>query len=211
MPRWFWRLTLVGVGAVFLVVMVGALLLRLGAADPPTAPDLRWQDHRLQWASGPSITVPSGEDRWFDPPTAAALENSFTLHLRARLSADSDPATAWGVWIETGDGMRVIYAISGERYTTTRLCPPEPPAEIEDCPALHPDWRWMEYNRLHGPGDINQITLHTESPGMIRLRLNNERMGIAPIQISGRWGVWVRGGREAPGTITWAWAAVYGR
>lgn len=208
-PRWLGWAVGLGVGSVILGVAVGAILLTHGLADPPLAGPLMWEDAALDWASSPALAP--GEGGW-SPAPALLPDRPFTLVIRARLSGDSDPGAAWGVWVETVGGDRVLYAISGELYTTTRRCPAAPPpVEIEACPAVRPDWRWMSYNRLKPPGKSNQITLHAESPGKIRLRLNDEKMGITPLDLTGRWGLWARGGRDSGAQIDWEWAGVYAR
>lgn len=201
-----------GVGAVALVVAGGAIILGLGAADPPVAGPVIWEDTALAWAAGPVLTLEPGAGRWLiGPPEAALPGEAFTLGVRARLSADSDPGAAWGVWLEAADGTRVIYAISGEGYVTTRRCPAGdlPEVAIEACPAVRPEWRWTDYPRLHAPGEVNEIVLHLERAG-VRLRLNRERMGVSPVERTGRWGVWARGGRETGAALEWLSAAVRG-
>ncbi len=196
------------VGSVLLVTLIGVILIRQGATDPPVAGPVIWSDERLAWANGPGITLAAGVDQWWTAPAAAALpEGPITLDVRARLDRDGDPAAAWGVWIERPDGVRVIYAISGEGYLTTRGCEAIP-AALEDCPALRPEWRWMPYPRVQPPGQSNTITLHQEPSGDLRLRLNGEILGAAPVARSGAWGVWARGGRDRAAAITWQRAAV---
>lgn len=225
-PRWVWRLALSGAAFVVAVTISGAVLLGLGAADPPNAGPVMWSDAMLSWAAGPEVVLGAREAEWFDsPPDAVLPEERFTLDVQARLSADAGAGAAWGIWLETQDGARVIYAISGEGYTTTRRCEPSSVGahratplrsplffqqEIEDCPALRPEWRWFAYPRINPPGEPNTITLHVERPGQVRLRLNGEMMGIAPVAWSGRWGVWVRGGRDTAAALRWEYAAVRG-
>jgi hypothetical protein len=211
-PRWVWRLTLGGTALVVIVTAIGAILLGLRAANPPVVGPVVWSDESLRWASGPSVTLAAGGETWFaSPPDAALPGGAFTLDVQARLSRDSGAGAAWGVWLETPDGARVIYAISGEGYTTTRRCDPaliHDGLPIEDCPALRPEWRWFDYPRINPPGASNTITLHVEQPGHVRLRINREIMGIAPVVWTGHWGVWVRGGRDSDAVLTWERATV---
>jgi hypothetical protein len=210
-----WRITLSGVGIVAALTLIGALLLASGLADPPVAGPVSWSDRAFSWANGPEIGLGVGESAWFAAPESASLPaGKFTLSVAASITPDSDPGTAWGIWIETESGDRVVYAISGEGYTTTRLCErgSQGEIEIEDCPALRPEWRWMPYPRIQPPGATNTITLHRETTAdgrsEVRLRINREIMGAAEIAWSGRWGVWLRGGRAAgasglAGAIRW--------
>lgn len=207
-PRWLWIVTFAGAGVIAAITLAGALLLRLGAADPPVAGPVIWEQAGLGWAGGPVMALDPGGSAWFPAPDEAALPGgAFTLDVRARLDGESDPGAAWGVWLETIDGARVIYAASGEGYITTRTCPPGHTGPIDACPALRPDWRWMPYPRVNPPGQRNTITLHQEPSGAIRLRLNGEILGAAPVERSGRWGVWVRGGRSARADIIWEGAS----
>jgi hypothetical protein len=197
-----------GPALVALITLIGAAWLGSGAADPPVVGSVVWSDQTLTWAGGPEMTLTTNQDIWFVAPSKAALPNgAFTLTVQARLSPDVGAGAAWGVWLETADGRRVIYAISSEGYTTTRACDSPSPA-IEDCPALRPEWRWLAYPRIHPPGDANTITLHVERPGCIRLRINREIMGIAPIPYTEAWGVWARGGRAANARLIWERAQI---
>ncbi|WP_119067876.1 hypothetical protein [Aggregatilinea lenta] len=209
-PAWLWRLVLGGTLIVALIVAGGALALGLGAADPPIHGAALWRDESLAWADGPNVTLNANRDVWVTAPDAAALpDDSFTLTVRATLTGGSDPSAAWGVWIAQGDGTRVIWALSGEGYVTTRICPGETlPAALEDCPAARPEWRWMPYNRVRAPGTINEIALHRDASGAIRLWLNGERLGLMTVEPGGTWGLWARGGRDGSAAITWARAAI---
>jgi hypothetical protein len=212
-PRWVWIVTWIGVILVTLITACGALLIGLGLTDPLTAGPVIWSDHTLGWGGGRVLVMEPNTGVWFSSPAAADLPESFTVSVRARIKADSDPSLAWGVWVATTDGSRVVYAISGEGYVTTRLCPPDdfPRVEIENCPAVRPEWRWMPYPQIRALGEINSITLHRETSKDVRLRINDERMGIAPVPVSGAWGVWVRGGRESRAVLEWIEAEVAGR
>ncbi len=205
-PRWVWRVTLWGAALVIGGTALGAIWIARGTTDSPVA----WSDAALRWASGPVITVAAGDQVWFTaPPEATLPERTFTLEVRARVAADMGAGAAWGVWIGTADGARVIYAISDEGYTTTRRCEARPGwHDMRTCPALRPEWRWFAYPRINPPGETNTITLYVEAPGEIRLRLNREIMGIAPLAWDGAWGVWVRGGRESRAVLTWESAVV---
>lgn len=209
-PRWVWVVTWIGIGLVVLVTAVGALLIGLGAANPLTAGPVVWSDHSLGWAGGQRLGMEPGAGVWFSSPAAARLPDTFTVTVRARLTANSDPSLAWGVWLATIDGARIIYAISGEGYVTTRLCADLPRTEIENCPAVRPEWRWMPYPQIRVGGNMNTITLHRETSEDVRLRINDERMGITSVEVTGEWGVWVRGGRDDGAILEWIEAVVAG-
>ena len=194
---------------------MGAILLARGAADPPVAARVMWRDSgAASWIAGTSQALAPGDGLWMQAPDAARLpDGALTVEVAARLTPESDPGAAWGVWVEESDGarlFRVIYAVSGEGYITTRRCPDDalPAAEIEQCPAVRPEWRWMRYPRANLVGQTNEITLHQEPSGAMRFRLNDEQLGAAPVARTGRWGVWARGGRESDAILWWAVAAV---
>jgi hypothetical protein len=193
LPAWLARTTTLGLITVLALIGAGALFVVAGATDPPVVGPVVWADEafawtaeRISWASAP-VTVPA-------PPAA------FTVTVRARLPTGADPLAAWGVWLAEADGSRVVYAINGAGYWTIRRCPAEHAvtAALEACPALRPEWRWLFHPRLRFPGDANTITLHREADGAIRLRINRERLGAAPVNVSGAWGVWARAGEASP-------------
>lgn len=211
-PRWVWWLALGGSGLVALVTALAALVLARGAADPPVAGPVRWSDEDLVWAGGPEVVLDAGRELWAAaPPDGAITFHAFTISVRAVVAAASDPAAAWGVWLEVDDGSRVVYAITsadGGSYVTTRRCPVgDSLPDLDACPAMRPDWRWSPYPRIEGPGAANTITLHREPSGAVRLRVNDERLGAASVTVSGQWGVWARGGDGSSG-VTWERAEV---
>ncbi len=211
-PGWLWCGALAGVVLVVLVVAVGAIVLARGVADPPVAGPVVWADVALAWAGGPQRETRAGAGEWFTaPPPARVPGDAFTLAVRARLAAGSDPGAAWGVWLDTDDGARMVYAVSGDGYVTTRRCPVPAPRDISACPAAQPEWRWMPYPRVAPPGEPNTIALHREPSGAIRLRLNGEKLGAAPVGLAGDWGVWVLGGRAGPASLTWESAELRAR
>lgn len=210
LPRWVWRGTLAGVALVIVVVAVAAIALGTGAADPPVAGPVTWSDARFAWAGGPSQRLAAESAAWIAAPEALvpAPDAGFTLTVRARLDADAGPLAAWGVWIASEDGTRMLYAITAHGYWTIRTCAPDVAATaIDDCPAADPEWRWRTYPRIHAAGAANRITLHREVADVVRLRINGERLG-APVVVPGAtWGVWARGGAVTT-RITWETASI---
>lgn len=187
--------------------LLGALMIALGATDPPRA------DRRV-WASdgwpARAVTLAPGEAGWETAPVPLPDAATFALEVRARLADGSDPGAAWGVWLEASDGARLVYALSGEGYLTTRRCPPgDLPPALEDCPSPLPEWRWAAYPRLKSAGESNHLAAHREAPGQVRLWLNRERLGVTTLAPAGAWGVWWRGGRGSAATLEWERAALY--
>jgi hypothetical protein len=193
-PRWLAPIIFLCIGFVVLILGIGSLWIASGYSNPPVGQRVTWQDKT--WAS----KLEMNEIAW--ATSSIPLPEDFTIDVTGTISAESDPSAAWGVWVKTSAGSIILYAINGEGYTTTRVCPNRA-VILEDCPPLQPGWRWIEYNRLHGPGQNNTITLHRETPEDIRLRLNHELWGITPVDTSGIWGVWARGGRDRSAQFTW--------
>lgn len=207
-PRWLWRGILALAALVGAIVLVSATIIALGAADPPRAARLVWESST--WPSRDALFLAAGDFGWAEAPIPLPADPPFTLSVRAQWTNDSDSGAAWGVWIEAIDGARIVYAHSGEGYTTTRRCPPgDIPPALEDCPALRPEWRWTPYPRVRPQGEPNHLALHREQPDAVRLWLNGERLGVTALDPAGAWGVWWRGGRAEPSTLTWERAALY--
>lgn len=187
------------------LVATGALVLGSGAADQPVAGAVIWSDTAFAWIADEPLLP--GVSRWDIAPVELPTDG-FTVSLAARFTPDSDPGAAWGIWLEQVDGTRVIYAISGEQYTTTRVCDsaawltPEI-FSLEDCPTQRADWTWNWYVRLNPVGAANTLTLHREASGEVRLRINRETLGAAVVTYSGHWGVWRRGGRAVGASLGW--------
>ena len=191
LPKWLLWSAISGIGLVMLITLAGALTLAHGAADPPQATHRAWDDTTLPWLAA--------IDGWQTAPQDAAIPaGDFTLSAWV-YTAPEQPLAAWGLWLETSDGARVVYALNSAGYTTTRRCPQPLPAMLEDCPALQPGWRWMPYPRINPPGETNRLTLHLEPSGNVRLRINREILGAAPVTFTGRWGVWQR----SANALTW--------
>lgn len=207
-PRWLWHGALIAAALVGVGALLAAAAIALGAADPPRAEHSVWESDA--WPAQETVTLAPRETGWAEAPVPIPSGATFTLSVRARLAGDADPGAAWGVWIEAADGARIVYAHSGEGYTTTRHCPPETlPTALEDCPALRAEWRWTAYPRVRPPGESNHVALHRERPGHVRLWLNGERLGITALDPAGAWGVWWRGGRDNPSALNWERAALY--
>lgn len=209
-PRWLHRLVLMALFATPGAAALVALLIALGAADPPRAAQRIWQAADWRWAGGSTLTLTPGEAGWSTAPVSLPVGTRFTLDVRARLLPGSDPGAAWGVWLAAADGSRIVYALSGEGYITTRRCPPGDRLPVlEDCPAPRPEWRWTPYPRANPAGAANRVELHREAPGQVRLRLNRERLGLSAVEAAGSWGLWWRGGRADSAVLTWEAAALY--
>ena len=192
-PPRAWRAALGATVIVGVAVVLGALILRAGAADPPRAEPLVWQDAAPTWAHDAAGWTSA-------PPRAPQPAADFTLSVSARWAADADVSAAWGVWLEQADGARVLFALAAGGYWTVRRCEAGAfPAEaVETCAAPRAEWRWLAHPRIKGAGAANTLTLTREPDGRVRLWLNGERLAALPVPWTGRWGVWTRGG-----ALTW--------
>ncbi len=196
-PLWVRLSALFGITAVMGVIIAVTLWIMAGGTDPPVAGPVRWSDSAFTWAGGASITLDAETARWDTAPESIPA-GDFTLTVRATQAENVDPLAAWGVWIAADDGSRVLYAFSAGGYWTIRACSYDASlAEIEQCPALDPAWRWSPFPRLEAPGTPNTLTLHREPDGALRLRVNHELLGAPEVMRTGEWGVWARGGAEA--------------
>ena len=187
LPRWAWRAVIGAVTGIGLALTVGTLVLCAGAADPPRADPLVWQDAALPWADGAGHW-------WQASHVAANPAADFTLTVGARWVADADTAAAWGVWLEQADGTRVLFALAVDGYWTVRRCAADarPAVAVETCASPRAEWRWLAHPRINGAGAANTLTLTRERDGRVRLWLNRERLAAPSVQWTGRWGVWAR-------------------
>ncbi len=198
-------LSLVGLGA-------SAWVLSNGAADPPRAPALIWDDMTLTWAGG---TASQTITRSTAVTSAQALPAKlFSLEAQALLTSASDPLAAWGVWLEDAAGNRLMVAINGAQYVTARVCPKNLPDDLDSCaplqePNQHIRTVWKTFHLIHPRGQSNRIRLEylpEDWTGGLRLRLNSEWMWDLPFHPpSGRvtWGLWGQPGPEAGASIRW--------
>ena len=188
-----WRAVLGAVTGIGVAVALSALALRAGAADPPRAEPLVWQDAALTWAHGAGHW-------WRAPQRAADPAADFTLEVGARWAAEASATAAWGVWLEEQGGARVLFGVAAGGYWTVRRCAPDalPAVAVEKCAAPRAEWRWLAHPRIHGAGAANTLILTREPDGRVRLWLNGERLAALPVRWTGRWGLWARGG-----ALTW--------
>lgn len=103
-PSWLWRASGWALIAALLAVAGGALALRLGAADPPRAGPLLWQDD-----------FKAGLGRWTGPPVPAAQAEASGGALAFDLPAPAagEPALAWAVTPGPGDTYTLEVAGAG--------------------------------------------------------------------------------------------------
>lgn len=196
---------------VIVTVAVAALVLGLGAANPPVAGPVIWSDQSLIWSDGPAARAESGSGYWWTAPTKVSTgAGAFTLSVEATVLRRADVLAAWGVWVANADDTRTLYALNASGYWTIRTCPADAAAMvIDDCPAPSPEWRWLAHPHIHSAGEPNTITLHREDAGRLRLRINDELLGAPVVRTGGEWGVWARSNTVGP-VIAWGAARLSG-
>lgn len=210
-PRSLAWLIMGGTGLLLSVMALGALALANGAGDPPRASRTVLYDPTRDALVSGIIALDPNEQLWEVGLSLPA--DAFSLEASARLTSDSDPSTAWGVWFEDAEGQRVVIAISAEGssgYVTARRCT-APELPLEDCEALiepnqHIKTHWKQSPFLKPVGSTNLIRLDylpERWGGGVSLRLNHEWMWDIPLTWGDEWGLWVRGGRNRESTLEW--------
>ncbi len=126
----------------------GAVVLGLGLADPPRAGPLLWQNSTPQTWSVQANQAQRGSA--FNLP-----ELPFTIEVTARLSADSDPWSNWGVNFNSGVGSAIygngLYSQGGV-----------------------PSQTFVEFPHLRPVGEFNRLALTVNADQSAILRLNDE-------------------------------------
>src|SRR5579871_3666740 len=146
-PMWLWRLVRAGLAVIMILGAAGVLALAAGAADPPRAGRLIWDDGPLR-----EVAVPARSSFTLDSIVELPAP-PFTLEITAQFAARSDPAAAWGLQFNSAasgvmlDGYRFMAVLPGDL-----------------APFIH----------VRGPGESNKITLDVASQNQVTLRINDE-------------------------------------
>ncbi len=176
----------------------GAWILSQGAANPPRASQLIWEDRQMLWASTHELSP--GETAIMPSPMLIPM-GWFSLEVQATLADGSDDLAHWAIWLETAAGDWLIIAISGAQYVTARVCPPDYQRVLVDCPATRePDQQiltyWKPFHHIRPVGQLNIIKLDYLVTGQLTLHLNGEWMWHIPFDPPAQelqWGVWMQG------------------
>ena len=160
-----WRLALL---MLMFTVIGGAgvvILLALGLADPPRAGSLVWRsDSDQDWQPYREID----EAALYNAPIRLP-EAPFTLELQASNQGASD--SAWGIWIRTTDGIRII-VVSREGYLSISS-------------DERPHWAGF----IHIGSETNKLYLNVESDHYATLRINDEIGWTGRLVTTNEWGV----------------------
>jgi hypothetical protein len=176
-----WR----GVSAMLLFAIIGVLVLALvlasGAADPPIAGSLVLE---VNDTSGWAEISNTAEIRLLQSPEALS-SLPFTLQLSARNGGAPD--SAWGIWLETETGRQIVL-IDNQGYHS-----------VSDTPRPH----WIEF--IHLRTGRNTLYLNVDQNGAATLRLNREVAWTGKLSPRNAWGIATYRGP----TLTWDTLQLY--
>lgn len=176
-----WHLAL----SIFLITIIAGIavviLLALGAANPPRAGELVWQ---ADTAHGWPLLPYSGQ---FDLHIAriSLPQSPFTLEIIA--SNEGTPASAWGLWLRTSDGIQ-SFLVSNEGYMS-----------ISNDENAH----WAQF--IHVRAATNKLYLHVQDDQAATFRINDEIAWQGTIMPLADWGIVLYGGPD----ITWQSMRLY--
>jgi hypothetical protein len=160
-----WRRAL---SSLIVTLIAGAALLTalaLGLADPPRAGRRIWQaKSAAAWPRYPSL----GETARHLSPMPLPRP-PFTLEISA--SNQAEPTSAWGIWLESGDGILEML-VSGEGYLSI---------STDENP------HWAEFIHIHPV--TNELYLHVESDKNATFRINDEIARTGILVAGTQWGV----------------------
>lgn len=210
---WLWRLLLGATVGGLVVMSIGVWLLSGGAANPSHPANRIWHDRSMLWAGGTTLQSLEFDQTAFFVAPEPLPTYPFTVEAQAILAATANPLGAWGIWIETANGERLIVAINGAQYVTARQCPASFEGSLSACATLseptqqiQTDWKYFRH--IHPRGNLTAIRLDYRPPrwsGGLTLWLNHEWMWDLPFVPSsrGKWGLWVGNEQKAPVQFQW--------
>jgi hypothetical protein len=158
-PWWLWRVAWLSLATVLAISIGGALLLGLGAADPPRAGSLQWQlTNQSVWNLTPGVeqSQVTGDSGNFVVPAPP-----FTLEVTARLSTTSDLGAQWVVVLQplpptATAAPEVITVDGGGNYRETSS-----------------DQR-ITFPHLRSVGQTNLLRVDVDANGVETIRFNDE-------------------------------------
>ena len=153
-PRWIWHVALVGLALMTTALGSGALVLTMGAADPPVAgPLILDEESRAIW-------LPEAWKCVFAPGYTLAPTTALTVEVTAALDGPAD--AAYGLWLqECAPPRRAVFALDGEGYFALFEQPADEP----------PPWRWFLHARPRPA--VNRLRLDL-AESKLTLRVNDE-------------------------------------
>jgi hypothetical protein len=196
-PRWLWRFAWLSLATVLAISIGGALLLGLGAADPPRAGPLQWQiTNQSVWKLAPGVeqNQVTGAMANFVVP-----EPPFTLEVTARLSTTSDLGAQWAVVLQpfpptATTAPEVITVDGGGNYRETGS-----------------DQR-ISFPHLRSVGQTNMLRVDVDANGGEIIRFNDEiawRGSYPPGMSAARLRLLGFGGWQLDSRLIWERIALY--
>lgn len=199
-----------------------ALCLANGAAAPPQAPILRWQDTTLDWANGTDRQrIQPNQIKQFQAPKQLP-NDAFSLIVDGILWADSPTLSAWGIWLQTSTSQQLLVGLNGHQYVTARYCPLSLVGIApEDCtPATEPEQGiatvWKPFHLIAPINHNNRLALHylpAQHANRLTIRFDGEKMWDIEFelpQIPVIWGLWFIVTGSDQSFVQWTSAAIWG-
>ncbi|MBP7692104.1 MAG: hypothetical protein KA764_09320 [Anaerolineales bacterium] len=221
-PGWLWRLTLGGAALLAAGIMALALALLGGAADPPRAGPLLWQDDfksgsaRWTWTASPGATV---------APEAGALVATFTAAGQTVAGISAAPPGAFTLEIagaQTAGAAGAAYGLvldwGGPAWYTAVLINGNGYAEVfQQAGAARTDaYAWQQWPHILYGAESNRVRVDAAG-GRLTVRVNDEWLGEfarpAPDPggdfqpAAGQFGVLARS--AGPGRVVFSWVRVW--
>ncbi len=216
-----WRLVRVAMTLSVGAVVVLALGLSRGAANPPRADVLYWHDQKLDWLGNNADrhNVPDQLTTFTAPHPIPA--GQFSINVQGTLFADGPSLAAWGIWLHVNSDTKLLIGLNGHQYVTARYCPIRLPVAVEDCsPAVEPDQGiqtvWKFFHLIAPINTVNQLELHylpTEKPDRLTIRFAGEWMWSIMFnrpQTALTWGLWAQNPTQTRTDVQWTDVRVWG-
>ncbi|MBL8057189.1 MAG: hypothetical protein JNK29_10850 [Anaerolineales bacterium] len=212
-PAWLWRSVTWGVGLLTLAVAGLALALALGAADPPRAGPLAWQDDfkqpndRWDWRAaegaalapraGALVADFSGPGQW-----AAALAEApagvLTLEIAGAQTEGAGGAAGYGLvfnWASSADYAAVL--VNGHGYVEA----------FQQTPAGRRDWYpFQQWPHILYGTESNRVRVDVRGR-RVTARINDEVLAVFEAAGAGRVGVLARS--SGPARVVFSWVRVW--
>jgi hypothetical protein len=212
-PPWLWRLVTRGVGLLALGVAALAVALYLGAADPPRAGPLVWEDDfkgdtsRWEWRPSPGAALAAragalvadftgpGQAAW---ALAEAPAGDLTLEVAGAQTQGAGGAAAYGLvfnWQDPDHYAAVL--VNGNGYVEA----------FQQTAAGRREWfPFQQWPHILYGTDSNRVRVDVRA-GRVTARVNDELLAHFEAAGTGRLGVVARS--SAPGRVVFSWVRVW--
>jgi hypothetical protein len=211
-PGWLWRTANLSLVLLFAGLAALALALQLGAADPPRAGPLQWQDDfkaglaRWEVQTPPGARFEANGDalvlRWFAAPASETVAwaltpgppDSFTLEV-----AGASAAAAYGLiigWQDSGHYAAVL--VNGGGYAE---------AYTQQGTERQAWFEWQQWPHILAGAENNRLRVDVRG-GSVTARVNDEILASTTLSGgAGRLGIIARG--APPATVVFSWVRLW--